>query len=484
MSSKRARTAGGGSGTGPSSYVRDPRRIAIAIAARTRSKFPYGSYGTAHYRRGSPDSLNMFGPTFRAATAAQQALRKSTGFVGRGRYGPANFVKDMRTLGLNKYTNQLGDIAVGAARDVARYGVAKLTGRGAYAMSGTNDLFSADDKDDIIIGHSEFIQSITPTSESFQTQFSSKLNPGLQSFAPMLAQVAQYYEEYEFLQLVFEFRSTVVDGNDNAKGTLLMATQYNPTNPLFSDEVSMDNYAHSCATKVTDSLLHGIECQERSTGQARFEYVRSGEVPAGQDPKTYDLALFQLATQGCAANLQLGRLYVHYKVRLSKLKLVPIVQPLQLFASRRTQGSTITSTYPLGQDTDEKFYKTNVSTNIFINDNFINFGADIVSGRFMVCVIWSLNAATAVDKAPMLAGTLANCAYAQDDETPFTTWYNIAPASGVSAAQHVVVFVIDITAANAVATFSGMTLPAGSANTKCSVVITQISNETEFPNSM
>jgi len=463
------------------------RRMAIAIAARERAKFPYSKFGTAHYPRGSDDSLRMFGPTFKTANEGQKGNRKYFGFIGRGRYGVRNFVGDMRTLGLNKYTNALGDIALGAVRSATDAGmgaaVRKITGRGSYGTNlGSNDLFSANDKDDIIISHSEFLTSITPTNTGFQTQFSCVLNPGLKSFAPMLAQIAQFYEEYEFEQLVFEFRSTVVEGNDNAAGTLLMATQYNPTNPLFLDEVSMDNYSHSCATRVTDSLLHGVECEERATGQARFEYVRTGDVPVGQDPKTYDLAVFQVATQGATANLQLGRLYVHYKVKLSKLKLVPVT-PLNslIWASRRTAGTSITTSALFGTSGSEAFYQTNAPDNIFIQDNAIIFPSSLPAGRYQISVQVFIPTASGITKT---APTTTNCTLVQDSDGGPSAFSMVAPQGSTSGQNHLVSYVLDIPGAQTSTLSFAWTMPTGASGTQVTTVVAQVPSNLELPNAI
>lgn len=480
---KRSRSAGGAA-------TYDPKRVAIAISARNRAKWPYSNYGTAHYLRGSADSVNMFGPTFKTADAAQKALRKSTGFVGRGRYSVGSFVKDMRTLGLNKYSNALGDIALGSARELANAGTRSLiggfTGRGAYgsnrlANANTNDLFSSSDTDDIIIGHSEFLQTITPTSSDFETQFSCVLNPGLSSFAPMLAQIAQYYEEYEMLQLIFEFKSTVVDGNDNAAGTVMMATQYNPTNPLFTTDVALDNYSHSCSSKVTENLLHGVECMERATGQARFEYVRTGPVPTGQDPKTYDLAVFQLSTVGAFAGLQLGRLYVHYKVRLSKLKLVPVVPtPGLVYATRRSTGSSITTAALFGDSGSEQFYRCNAVTNIVIESNNIKFPVDCPAGVYQITINLDLPSASAVSKA---LPTFTNCFAVQDAEPPASNTVLFAPGNSQSAIAHMYNIWVSIPGGLLSTVLFAWTLPAGGASGECLVTVTQVSQNVELPNS-
>lgn len=214
----------------------------------------------------------------------------------------------------------------------------KLTGRGAYSTGGhpgaVNQLINptstphvmssvADETGDVIMSHSEFIQDIIPSSSGFQSQAFLSINPGLASSFPYLSQLAAYYEEYEFIQLVYEYRSVLTDGNASAAGTVIMATQYNPTSAAFTQKINMEQYEHSQSLAVNRHGLHGVECEPGKTSQSGLEYIRTGPVPSNQDIKTFDKAVFQLATSGVPAGntTTYGELWVHYTVRLSKAKL-------------------------------------------------------------------------------------------------------------------------------------------------------------------
>ena len=70
-----------------------------------------------------------------------------------------------------------------------------------------------DETNSIEIANTEYIGDILPTSSSFQTQYFLSINPGLPATFPWLANIAQFYEEYEFSQLIFTFKSMVTDGN-------------------------------------------------------------------------------------------------------------------------------------------------------------------------------------------------------------------------------------------------------------------------------
>ena len=183
---------------------------------------------------------------------------------------------------------------------------------------------SFDETNDVIIRHREYIQDIIPTSSGFQTQYTAYQNPGLSASFPWLSQLAQYFEEYQFIQLLYTVESMVTEGNTNAQGTVMLCTQYNPTNAPFTSKQVMENYEHSQSFKTTQHAVHGVECDQNKKAGSVAEYIRTGPVPTGQDPKTFDLGLFQVATQGAYPNLNIGELWVTYTVRLSKAKIPPI----------------------------------------------------------------------------------------------------------------------------------------------------------------
>lgn len=229
--------------------------------------------------------------------------------------------------------------------------IAKRMGRGAYSTNSLIDpqgshrpiASASDETGDIVITHSEYVQDVIPTTSAFQSQVFQVINPGLPGFVPWLSQIAQYFEEYEMLQCAFEFKSMVTEGNSTAAGTVMMATQYNPLNPPFASKQAMENYEHANSCKMTDSSFHGVECDPSKHGGNSCEYVRTGPVPAGQDAKTYDLAVFQLATNGAAPDINVGELWVHYSIRLSKAKVVPVGSSLASVFSASV-GNHITST--------------------------------------------------------------------------------------------------------------------------------------------
>jgi len=234
---------------------------------------------------------------------------------------------------IGKMLRKAGKMAAGAAIGYATGGPmgavqgSGILGQGAYSMD-TNDLVNGapgSDDDSMVYSNSEYITDITcPSVVGSFINTPWYLNPGLQSVFPWLSQIVANYEEYEFLQLLFEYRSTIdasTVGNGQT-GTLLMSTQYNATSTPFSDKEAMLQYFGSQSGKLTQNAIHGVECDPEKLNDKRL-YVRSGPVPLGEDAKSYDHGIFNMAIIGAPANFanqQIGELWVTYTVRCRKAK--------------------------------------------------------------------------------------------------------------------------------------------------------------------
>lgn len=213
----------------------------------------------------------------------------------------------------------------------------KVSGRGAYR---TNDLVNGgspsslipsfgtpDENGNIRIRHKEYIGDIfSPTIPGNFNIQSFSLNPALVGVFPWLSQTASNYDEYEFQGLIFTYNPVISDSsNSGAMGTVIMATVYNAASSPFGTKQQMLEYSGSVSARICDTMVHGIECDPKKHGGSGIEYTRAGAVPTGQDIKTYDLGIFQIATSGVSSTsfpvgTQLGELWVSYDVILSKPK--------------------------------------------------------------------------------------------------------------------------------------------------------------------
>jgi hypothetical protein len=125
---------------------------------------------------------------------------------------------------------------------------------------------------------------------------------------------------------VWTFRSTTSDIGSSTTGqvgTVILATNYNPDQPLFTDKKTMMEYYGAASVKATESLLSGVECDAKKLSGSSGKYVRTNPVLSNTDLKSYDAGVFQVAvanTPTAYANLSLGELWVSYTVVLRKPK--------------------------------------------------------------------------------------------------------------------------------------------------------------------
>jgi hypothetical protein len=54
-------------------------------SSKFNNLYPYSQWGAARILRGTPHSLEEFGPSYKEATPYQKNRRKIAGFTGRGR---------------------------------------------------------------------------------------------------------------------------------------------------------------------------------------------------------------------------------------------------------------------------------------------------------------------------------------------------------------------------------------------------------------
>jgi hypothetical protein len=72
---------------------------------------------------------------------------------------------------------------------------------------------------------------------------------------------------------------------------------------------------------ITKDCIHGVECDSSQRHGDLHLYIRANPVVTGEDLKTYDHGILNIAQQGVASNLSnqlIGRLFVKYRVLLMK----------------------------------------------------------------------------------------------------------------------------------------------------------------------
>lgn len=204
--------------------------------------------------------------------------------------------------------------------------IAKATGWGDYNLDTLNRLLP--DRvvpmfgDDCIrVRHRECINPTLNATTDFLNQV-YPLNPGLDGSFPWLSQIARNFEQYRFNGLIFQFISTTSDAIASSVnlgfGQVIMATDYNAADAPYQNEVQMLGSTFANSEKPSRDCLHAVECAAPDQAQKLY-YIRSGAVPSGQDPRLYDLGLFQFATSRMQADYPgMGQLWVSYDVTFVK----------------------------------------------------------------------------------------------------------------------------------------------------------------------
>jgi len=225
-----------------------------------------------------------------------------------------------------------------------------------------------DETGDLVFSYREYVKDIKSTSLNFSTIEKFELNPGIAYSFPLLSSFAQYFEEYDFEQLIFHFKSLVTDGNATAAGSVMIVPIYNPSSNVLPDKRSCENTDQCVSGKVTADLVCGVECDNTKKALGGYLYVRSDDVPREQR-RTFDLGFVQVALQGVPADMHIGELWVEYKVRLSKLRVttnssVPIGQGVTIAGNAPSMTGDWNGTMPVSSIPIANVFSDMISLNL------------------------------------------------------------------------------------------------------------------------
>nr|AQU11778.1 capsid protein [Cruciviridae sp.]AQU11780.1 capsid protein [Cruciviridae sp.] len=340
-----------------------------------------------------------------------------------------------------------------------------------------------------VVKHREYLGDIisSPTANTFQLQ-SFALNPAQDGTFPWLSQIAANYEQWCPEGIIFEFRSMSADALNSvntALGTVIMATSYNATSPVFASKSEMENYEYGSSCKPSQSMFHPIECARQETVLSDL-YTRSAPLALGQDLRFYDLGLFQIATAGFqGTSVNCGELWITYEVSLLKPKLYSSLGNDSASYSAYWQtggvigGSAPTSAAPLQSigGNAATSYNGIVFTNILASPVQQNSGRQFYftattfffpgwfdqPGSFLIQLVWNGSSTSVVG----FTCTGTNCIVN-------TSWATVA---NVGTTTQLVQNIMVITSANSLVpqiVLSGGTIPATC--TQATMIVTQIAN--------
>lgn len=172
------------------------------------------------------------------------------------------------------------------------------------------------------ICHREYIGDIlTPASPLVFSNTSYKINAANPSLFPWLAPIAANYQQYRFNGLVLEFKSLSSDVTaGGALGAIIMATNYDAVDTVFSSKLTMENSEFAISCKPSLSQMHAVECDPQQVANNLYYCRDSTQGTGTADNRFYDLGNFQIATVGLpsVAGTVLGELWASYDVSLLK----------------------------------------------------------------------------------------------------------------------------------------------------------------------
>lgn len=284
-------------------------------------------------------------------------------------------------------------VGQGDLGSMAAEGLAKLFGHGDYHIASNSLIPSSKDFGPGIPKFSNTKRGTRITEREYlgdiysgvlvggSTTFTLKsydVSPNDPDTFPWLSTIANLYDQWEPHGIVFEFISTSSEynGASQALGTVIMASDYDPEDKVYSTKQEMENSDFACSTKPSTTLIHGLEC-EPNERPLQIMYCES-------DQRQFStLANFQIATTGCSvANVNLGELWVSYDITFYKKQLTipPAMTPYFNAAGVAIIGAGQYSGTPT-RFTSKDITLDNTTTPTLSR---FRFASRISSGRFMI----------------------------------------------------------------------------------------------------
>lgn len=234
------------------------------------------------------------------------------------------------------------------------------------------------------------------------------VNPANLKTFPWLCTIATQYEQYKPKGIIFEFRSTATDTTTNASlGSVIFATEYDLLDTNYDNKMTMLNSAYSSEAKMTDNILHGIECDPVELNRNVFFSKQSNSTVLTTADRDYDICKTTVATQGggLAAGQSVGSLYVHYEFEFIKEQQWGGVPANNTLISSykntvSTPGTMTISAMVFGRTGGYDFGVTFLS-------NGIQFPTDYAGGTFSIKFIFSRTSTWTIGAANV--ATYVNC---------------------------------------------------------------------------
>jgi hypothetical protein len=211
-------------------------------------RIPYAQWKALHPERYGPQTGRG------AYTVGRGAYTE-----GRGKYTVKDFGRSLKSAGKAVNKSDIGKMIKSEVKNMAKMGLMEATGgvmgRGAYTTGRsdykTNALVNGDSYNQvaktnghaldehgtIMLSKREFVTSINSTGSAKFSVQSFSINPALKSVFPWLSQTATNFDEYESVQMIFEFESVISKtsvSSVGSLGTVVLAANYNAGSDAFT----------------------------------------------------------------------------------------------------------------------------------------------------------------------------------------------------------------------------------------------------------
>lgn len=277
-----------------------------------------------------------------------------------------------------------------------------------------------------------------PTSNGFFV-FSYRVQPGLANVFPVASLTAVQWQNYHIKSMKVSFVPDVSQyAVAGSTGRVLIAFNADVADPIPADLQTMQNMEPSVQAMASDNIALMID-------QSLFiddKFVRTGSVPFGNDPKTYDSGVVYISTQGFPASSLLGDIFVEYDIEFIGYRVntnsLPTVSPTNFWSKLNSAlPVTLTTGVPAlvqtsGGNTSSAIDNWNQLGLTFASGPPYNWVA-VPFGRYLIQGIFQFNNSTSqLTAAYGWVGTSLTVPTVPAAQPPTNAGGNAAPTSGLN----------------------------------------------------
>jgi len=229
---------------------------------------------------------------------------------------------------------------------------------GSYVMDGLDQVpLMHGDNGYSRIKHREYVRDMSTSVDFSNVTFD--INPANPALFPWLAALAQNYEQYKVLGLVFEWiseSSNALSSTNTALGSVMMATQYNALDTPFQNKQQVLNYQFATTCKPAKNMVHPLECDPGQTpNQPLYMFSQSQQ---GGDKRLNNMGVLNFCSVGAQAASVAGQLWISYDILLIKPRIssgLGLALNTAFYTYRGDAASAVWDTRPLGIEAEARF---------------------------------------------------------------------------------------------------------------------------------